>query len=399
MYSGVEVPVSVADIPLFEELNGISCNVFEYDEENESTHIKLLYRSDKKYTKTVNLLMVEDNGRRHYILIKSMEPLMRTKTQHKGKIYTCDRCFRGFYTPSSFRKHDHFCKTGEPEIEMPEDSVMKFKNFHNRFPNAIVIYADFEAYQIPMDSKISEKTSLIREQRPTGYCYIVVSPFPQLSQQTVVYRGEDAAKKFVDAIHHEYEKVKSVLETVAEMTFFPSDAEKFDNSTTCIICRKHLDWNDEQNPVRRDHCHISGKFRGAAHNTCNINAPQEKRIFVYFHNGKGYDNHFLIEALADNKKTSNIRIIGNTKEKYVQIKTHRFCIHDSMSHLSAGLDNLADSLRTKGAEHFTYVRNEFPNDQQFKCAIKKLVYPYDYITDFSKFNEGIGSLNFEKSVM
>ena len=64
-----------------------------------------------------------------------------------------------------------------------------------------------------------------------------------------------------------------------------------------------------------------------------------------------------------------------------------------MSHLSSGLDTLASSLKIKGEEHFTFVRQEFKNDEQFKCALQKLVYPYDYITDFSKFDEPIPSID------
>ena len=145
--------------------------------------------------------------------------------------------------------------------------------------------------------------------------------------------------------------------------------------------------------MARDHCHFSGKFRGAGHGVCNINAPKQSKIYIYMHNGSNYDNHFVISALSANKKTKNIEIIGNTKEKYVQIKTSRFFIHDSLSHLSSGLDTLASSLKIKGEEHFTFVRQEFKNDEQFKCALQKLVYPYDYITDFSKFDEPIPSID------
>ena len=173
------------------------------------------------------------------------------------------------------------------------------------------------------------------------------------------------------------------------MIYTSNDAIKFENSTQCSFCNKVLDWNCEKNRVVRDHCHISGKFRGAAHNSCNVNAKQEKRIYIYFHNAKGYDNHFLIEALAANTKTSRIEIVGNTKESYARIKTRRFYIHDSMSHLSSGLDSLADSLKKKGEEHFSFIRKEFPSDNKFKCAIQKLVYPYDYVTDFSKFDKEI----------
>ena len=82
-------------------------------------------------------------------------------------------------------------------------------------------------------------------------------------------------------------------------------------------------------------------------------------------------------------------MIGNTAEKYTQIKTQRFVIHDSMSHLIGSLDNLCQSLRQRGVEGFQLVREEFPQKDQFECALQKLIYPYDYIDGFERFEEPI----------
>ena len=337
-------------------------------------------------------MLVEENGKYHYILIRSLESLLKPRSSHHGKIYTCSICLRGFFTEKAFQKHHHYCKNNEPEIEMPEDPIMKFSNYQYREPNSVLIYADFEAYQDPVNIKVGDNSAYIRHQKPTGFGYIVVSPFEPFNQKPVIYRGQDASEKFIESLHHEYEKLENI-ESDVEMIYTAEDKKNFDESTHCIFCNQPLDWNDKNNPVARDHCHFSGKFRGAGHGVCNINAPKQSKIYIYMHNGSNYDNHFVISALSANKKTKNIEIIGNTKEKYVQIKTSRFFIHDSLSHLSSGLDTLASSLKIKGEEHFTFVRQEFKNDEQFKCALQKLVYPYDYITDFSKFDEPIPSID------
>ena len=133
----------------------------------------------------------------------------------------------------------------------------------------------------------------------------------------------------------------------------------------------------------------SGSFRGAAHSQCNLKARQQKRLFVYFHNGKGYDNHFILTALADDERVGAIEVIANTAEKYTMIKTQRFVVHDSMSHLVGSLDNLCKSLRQRGLEGFNLMRKEFPLDDQFRCVLQKLIYPYDYIDGFERFEEPI----------
>ena len=388
------MPVTVEDIPRFEELNDIACNIFVYDETTD-TSIAILYKSNRNCCKIINLLMIEDGENRHYILIKSLEALLKSRTRHTGPFHTCQKCFRGFYTKSSFCKHEHYCRTGEPAIEMPDDPIMKFKNYQNRIPNSLIIYADFEASQEPVNINCGDKTTLITRQKPTGFGYVVVSPFSELRQPPKVYRGKDGAEKFVESMHQEYEKVADVLEgnLIEKMIFTPEDAHNFANSSVCFFCNKTLNWDDNENPVVKDHCHISGKFRGAAHRGCNVNAPRQSKIYIYFHNAKGYDNHHIIEALAADKKTKNIEVVGNTKEKYVQIRTKRFFIHDSMAHLSTGLDELAESLKLKGEENFTFIREEFSSDDQFRYGLQKLAYPYDYITDFDKFNEPIPDID------
>ena len=48
----------------------------------------------------------------------------------------------------------------------------------------------------------------------------------------------------------------------------------------------------------RDHCHFTGKYRGAAHNKCNMNYKMSRNITVVFHNGSTYDYHFIIKELV-----------------------------------------------------------------------------------------------------
>jgi hypothetical protein len=47
----------------------------------------------------------------------------------------------------------------------------------------------------------------------------------------------------------------------------------------------------------RDHCHLTGKYRGAAHNECNLNYSFTQRIPVILHNLRGYDSHLIMQGL------------------------------------------------------------------------------------------------------
>ena len=48
----------------------------------------------------------------------------------------------------------------------------------------------------------------------------------------------------------------------------------------------------------RDHCHYTGKFRGAAQNICNLRYNIPKKILIVFHNGSTYDYHFVIKKIS-----------------------------------------------------------------------------------------------------
>ena len=64
----------------------------------------------------------------------------------------------------------------------------------------------------------------------------------------------------------------------------------------------------------RDHCHYTGKYRGAAHNNCNLRYKIPKEIPVVFHNGSTYDYHFIIKQLAREFK-GNFDCLGENTEK------------------------------------------------------------------------------------
>ena len=68
----------------------------------------------------------------------------------------------------------------------------------------------------------------------------------------------------------------------------------------CYICKKvfSTDKNDKNVQKVRDHCHYTGKCRGATHSTCNLRYKTPKEIPVVFHDGSTYDYHFIINQLA-----------------------------------------------------------------------------------------------------
>lgn len=72
------------------------------------------------------------------------------------------------------------------------------------------------------------------------------------------------------------------------------DERIFQVSTHCHICNESF---TSTSVKVRDHSHLSGRFRGAAHNSCNLNYQHPDFIPVYFHNLRGYDSQLLMQGI------------------------------------------------------------------------------------------------------
>ena len=67
----------------------------------------------------------------------------------------------------------------------------------------------------------------------------------------------------------------------------------YQNSNDCSICNQKIKYKDKV----RDHCHITGKYRGAAHSKCNLKLKIPKKLPIIFHNLEGYDGHIIFKEL------------------------------------------------------------------------------------------------------
>ena len=103
------------------------------------------------------------------------------------------------------------------------------------------------------------------------------------------------------------------------------EEEQFQLSNTCWICEKPIDNDNEK---VRDHCHLTGKFRGAAHWSCNINLQLNKNVPVIFQDLRGYDSHLIFCEL--NKFDMKIDVIPNRLEKKGNFLNKNLVFIDSM---------------------------------------------------------------------
>ena len=108
---------------------------------------------------------------------------------------------------------------------------------------------------------------------------------------------EDVSEKFIEYVVELTHKIyKDYYQKPKPLVLTKEEEKEFQSATICHICEEKLSL-DKKSKVR-DHCHFTGKYRGAAHNQCNLSCRKPLILPVVFHNLQGYDAHLFIKKLA-----------------------------------------------------------------------------------------------------
>ena len=401
-YSSIEFPVTVKQINKIEKQNNICINLFGYEEKQKFP----IYISKEKYQDHMELLLITEGENKHYVLIKDFNKFMFNQTKHEHIKYFCMYCLQCFSREDVLTEHKNNCISinGKQAINMPEkDDKVYFKNHHKQLPVPFVIYADFEALteKIQGCQPNNEKSYTKAYQKHTdcGYGYKVVCCYDdKYSKPVQIHRGENAVHKFMENMLKEVNWCKSQMKKhfnkPLKMTM--ENETDFKKAIKCHICDQQ--YTDKDIRVR-DHCHITGKFRGSAHQDCNLKLrikPDNIKIPVILHNLRGYDSHFIMQQIGEiakkhaykNKRGEechmNINCIPNNMEKYLAFMLGNHLVFlDSLQFMNSSLDNLIKNLPD---EAFKYTKQEFEKEQ-FNLMKQKGIYPYDHMDSFDRFNE------------
>ena len=147
---------------------------------------------------------------------------------------------------------------------------------------------------------------------PCSFAYKIVCIDDKFTKPTIIYRCENAAYEFIKAIIEEYNYCKKIMEEYFDKNLIMTEEDLFQKSNDCWICKKFI-YNDEEKV--RYHSHVTGKFRGAAHQNCNVKFQSAKKVPVVFHNLRGYNSHLIFNEL--DKFDVKVKVIPNGLEKYM----------------------------------------------------------------------------------
>ena len=404
-YEGIEFPVSQKQYNKIETQNSIRIKVFSYEKEQPFP----IHISKEKFEDQMNLLLITEDEKKHYVLIKDFDAFMYNQSKH-----FCMFCLQCFSSESILVKHTNNCLAinGAQAINMPKqgENILKFNNFHKQLPVPFVIYADFKAITKKVQG-CKQSEEMENEKNKRSYteayqthedcgsaCKVICCYDDKYSKPIQTYRGENAVYKFMEKMLEELQYCKDVVKKHFNKPLVMTDDDdmRFKLMDKCHICGEK--YTDKDVRVR-DHCHITRQFRGSAHQECNLKLrikPDDIKIPVIFHNLRGYDSHFIMQRIGEiakkhaythkkgEKQDLNINAIPNNMEKYMAFMLgNHLTFIDSFQFMSSSLDKLVNNPPKDDLKSTSQVFK----GKKLSLMLQKGVYPYDFMDSFEKFDQ------------
>ena len=132
-----------------------------------------------------------------------------------------------------------------------------------KVPVPIRVYADFECINQPTDDP-----KVVFKLIPIAVGFYLISPF---GNEYYSYLGVDCVAWFVNEMLTLEKIASEYFETNIPLEMTPEEEKSFQQFTICWLCEQALRENPLVEDTVRDHDHLTGKYRGAAHNRCNLN--------------------------------------------------------------------------------------------------------------------------------
>ena len=273
-WEDIDFPSTSKDWKKFECNNEIALNILYVPYNTKQINIAYKSKNNLAQKRQIILLMISDGQKWHYLVVKNLSRLLRGITSTHKEDFYCLNCFHSYRTENKLEAHKKICENHDYcYVEMPtkNNNIIKYNHGEKSMKLPFVIYTDLECLLEKMSTCIN-----LREH----------------------------ASKIID-----YEKKKMIPLTTEEKIYH-------NKQKTCYICKKEFSNNEKKSYKVRDHCHYTGKYRGAAHNICNLRYKVSKEIPIVFHNGSIYDYHFIIKELVKEFE-GNFECLGENTEKYI----------------------------------------------------------------------------------
>ena len=327
-------------------------------------------RPREQYVHTVKVES-PDKSTAHYLAVSDIA-LVLPRTTDGHKRHLCRHCWRVTtpLNPGGIRQmavHERSCTGNNSEVNLPiagtPDALLQFHPAGKLAREPEVAYGDFEAHLVSNGFlekfALTEKTlqGMTTRHVLSGGRYVIIGADKKVlynreakfkptgpDAHSVLEDGKRLGREFLQQVIDDCKKIKALRKESSKMELTEKEQADFDEATHCHICKEAFAEHDVK---VRDHDHTKPpgqNYRGAAHNSCNLNYTCNGPIPMFMHNSKNYDSHFLMQALVGLGERP--AIIPANQERYMSMTLGKLVtFRDSCLHLPAALDKLVKDLK------------------------------------------------------
>ena len=274
----------------------IALNIFFVKHEEKTINLAYKSKYNHKRKNQVVLVMIADDEKWHYIALqneptddgfnrptKSLSKLFRGITANHNWDFYCLNCLHSSRTDNACKKHERLCENNDycyVEIPTKVNKILKYDYGKKWLKTPFVIYVDLECLLLKQESRQNNPNESYTERKaihePCRYSLDLVCSFDSKEDKHSFYRGKDCIKRFCSEVKELGTKI--VNHGQKEMTSLTDDENRYyEEQKECCICKKEFCFNKKQKlkfklyKKVRDHCHFTGKVRGAACSLFNLN--------------------------------------------------------------------------------------------------------------------------------
>ena len=209
--------------------------------------------SEQTFERSMDLLLINDENKYHYVYIKDFNRFIFNKTKCKNQKLFCRYGLQCFSSDSVLMEHKEICReiNDKQKVKL-ESSTIKYKNHFIQIAALFKIYADFEfllkGLQIIDRDKNTSYTEKYQDHISYTFGYKFLCNDDKFSKSTVLYRGGNAVNKLIEEILKEYEYCKKLMKKHFNKNLIMSveDEEKFQASNKILMHNKLFTDEDEK---------------------------------------------------------------------------------------------------------------------------------------------------------
>ena len=160
-----------------------------------------IYVSDQKFKNCMDLLLISNENKSHYVYVKDFNRFICNKTKNKNKKHFCKCCLQFFSSGYVLQKHKENCLIiSGKQSEKSKSGSISFKNYFKQLHVLFKVYADFECLLKGVQSSDKNNgsyTEKYQDHIPCSFAYKVVCIDNKVSKRVVIYRGKNSLEQFL----------------------------------------------------------------------------------------------------------------------------------------------------------------------------------------------------------